>query len=238
MQNKIKISICTGMWQRHDIFKMFAKGIQYLIENTADQFEYRIIVAGSEGSLSKNLVQSYGFDYIEIPNQPLAIKMNATTLHAGFYGCDYVLCIGSDDVIHPSLMRAYLPYINKKIDYIGVTDFYFYDTQSDRSAYWGGYRDRARIGHTAGAGRLISSRLMQLFRWQPWEVRHSHILDDSMGVKLKNIPHTSATFSLKQTNSFGLDIKSPINMTPFELWDNTQYIDNNIIKKKFDYLWQ
>ena len=78
---------------------------------------------------------------------------------------------------------------------------------------------------------------MKLWNWSPWLIEDSNVLDRSMQTKLKQTPHSIKTFSLKQTGTFGLDIKSSINMTPFALWDNTSYISNEIIKKEFSYVW-
>lgn len=231
---KIKIAICSAVWKRPAVFEMFAKGIKILMEKT--EIEYKVFISGSEGSLSKKMVEKYGFTYIEIPNDPLAAKVNAATYAAQFFNPDYILCIGSDDIISPELMKVYETYMRKGIDFIGVTDFYFYDTTSKQAAYWGGYRDERRKGHTAGAGRLISKRLMALWDWGPWENKDSKVLDNSMQNKMRNTPHTIEIFSLKEKGVFALDIKSATNMTPFKLWDNTSYIDAGLIKNKFPYI--
>lgn len=235
VKKKKTIAIVTGVWQRPEVFEIFAKGVDHLIKNS--DFNYYVIVAGSEGERSRNMVESKGYIYLEVANTPLAAKMNATTIKASQLGCDYVLCVGSDDVIHPTLMNEYAKRIEAEIDFIGVTDFYFYDIESKRSLYWKGYREQYRKGVTAGAGRLISARLMNAWNWQPWENKHSHILDNSMEDKLKLLPGAKVeTFSLQSTGSYGLDIKSSTNMTPFQLWDNTIEINSKDILSKFDYL--
>ncbi len=231
---KIKLAIVTGVWQRPDVFEYFAAGIHKL-ESSCTDLKIVTIIAGSEGMKSRQMVERHRFKYVEIANDPLAAKMNATILTAGKLKSDYVLCLGSDDIVTPELMSVYLEYIRQGIDYIAVLDWYFYDTATKQAAYWGGYID-ARKGHTCGAGRLISARLMRLWRWQPWENRHSHILDNSMQEKLNKVVHTSAIFSLKEKGVFGLDIKSETNMTPFELWDNTKYIPVSELKSHFPYV--
>lgn len=232
---KIKVGIVSAVWGREFIFQLFAKGITHLIKSTPE-IDFEVIIAGSEKEKSKTMVENWGFKYIEIPNEPLASKHNATTLLAGKLNCDYVLCLGSDDIIHPDLMKSYIKYMKKGFDYIGVLDFYFYDTITKKCSYWGGYRDERRKKHTCGAGRLISKRLLTLWNWKPWEIKDSKVLDNSMQTKLKSTPHSIRTFYLKDENVFGLDIKSSTNMTPFALWDNTVYIDEKIIKEKFNYL--
>lgn len=231
----MKIAIVTGIWKRHNIFEMCANGIRLLQEQ--NKYELSVIVSGSEGEQSKQLVEKHGFEYIEIPNEPLAEKMNAPVMRAKELNCDYVFCIGSDDIISPELFSIYLEHAKNGIDFVGVTDFYFYDTISGQSIYWGGYREDWRKGHTCGAGRLISKRLLDLWNWKLWETKHNRILDNSIQDKLKATPHTEKIFSIKEKNVFALDIKSEENMTPFNLWDNAEFIDTEIIKKQFSYLW-
>lgn len=232
---KLKVGIVSAVWGRPDIFQLFAKGITHLIRSTPE-IDFEVIIAGSEKEVSKKMVSGWGFNYIEIANDPLASKHNATTMMAGKLNCDYVLCLGSDDIIHPELMQVYLKYMKKGFDYIGVLDFYFYDTVTKQASYWGGYRDERRKNHTCGAGRLISNRLLKLWNFRPWEIKDSKVLDNSMQTKLKATPHSIRTFYLKEEKVFGLDIKSSTNMTPFALWDNTEYISPLLIKQKFDYL--
>lgn len=217
---KLRLAIVTGVWKRPEIFELFAKKTKQLKHKEVDIV---VIVAGSEGDKTRKQVEKHGFKYIEIPNQPLAHKMNCTTDLAGKYKCDYVLCVGSDDIITQPLFDFYVEEMKKGTDFVGTLDWYFYDTNTKKFAYWGGYTDRRR-GHTCGAGRLLSSKLMNEFKWKPWDLEHSHVLDNSMQQKLTKIEHTSRIISLKKEGLIGLDVKSSTNMTPFELWENTSYI--------------
>ena len=230
----MKIAIVTALWKRHEIFELFAKGIHEL--EKIKGIELITIVAGSERELSKNLVENHNFHYIEVPNQPLGEKVNSPLKLAKEFNVDYVLCLGSDDIIHPYLMKRFIELMKQNIDFIGVLDFYFFEVETKKAAYWGGYRDFRRISHTCGAGRIVSKRLLDLWHWRIWENQHSHCLDNSFELKLQETPHTYFKINLKEEGLFGLDIKSSVNMTPFALWDNTNYINNNIIFDKFKYI--
>lgn len=248
----IKIAIVTSIWKRPEIVQLFMKGIHNLIEK-CDQFEISLIMSGSlqdDDSLeadvmalafktylrSEAVLDQNKFKFIEIPNEPLAAKVNATTYACRNLGVHYVMCMGSDDILSPELLNAYIPFMRRGIDFIGVTDGYFYDTVSGKSLYWGGYREQWRKGHTLGAFRALSARLLECWNWMPWENKDSHGLDKSMQDKLKITPHTIETFSMKSKGFFGLDIKSSTNMTPFAKWDNADFIDSEIIKKQFPYV--
>ena len=225
-KGEIKPVIVTGMWKRPEVFKIFGQHYKDL--------GIDVIVAGSEGKESEKLAKKYGFHYIEIENQPLATKMNATTLKAKELGYTHVICVGSDDLLSKELIDEYLKLMRKGYDYIGVTDFYFYEMESSKAAYWGGYRDRQRLGHTAGAGRVISRTLLDEWDWKPWDDKDSKYLDNSMQTKLRSSLHPKTTFSLKEKGLLAVDIKSQVNMTPFELWDNTSYIDPKLITDNFN----
>jgi hypothetical protein len=71
---------------------------------------------------------------------------------------------------------------------------------------------------------------MDEWGFAPFETRLSHVLDDSMQRKLKSAK-SIYTFSLKDTDTYGIDIKSSVNMTPFKLWPNTKYIDSGILDR-------
>lgn len=230
-----KVAISTAVWRRYDVWKMFVKGISEL-QNSFPEIEFICIVAGSEGGLSRSAVEQAGMLYIEVPNDPLAAKFNATTLEAKKHNPDYVLCLGSDDIIHPSLMKQYLVAMREGYDFIGILDMYFWDTISGKCLYWGGYRDARRIGHTAGAGRLISKALMSDWGWMPWENRHSRVLDNSMQGKLSASNRSQKLLNIKKLGVFALDIKSEVNMTPFSQWDNAEFINPEIIQQQFKYL--
>lgn len=248
---KIKLAIVTSIWGRPEVFRMFMKGIQKLVDGCHD-FHFTLVLSTSfQNDRSKCFDEEIAFEdlyngwigdspcpfvTIEIPNEPLAAKVNATTYACRDLGVHYVLCLGSDDIISPELLNEYAKYMRKGIDFIGVSDFYFYDTVSNKALYWGGYREQWRKGHSAGAGRALSARLLEQWNWMPWENKDSLMLDKSMQDKLKITPHTIEVFSMKEKGLFALDIKSSTNMTPFKQWDNSEFIDVEIIKKQFPYI--
>lgn len=225
-KGKVKPVIVTGMWKRFDVFEIFAKHTKTL--------GIDVIVAGSEGKASKEIVKKHGFHYIEIANEPLAAKMNATTLKARELGYTHVICVGSDDLLSQELVDEYVDLMRKGYDYIGVTDFYFYEIETGKAAYWGGYRERQKIGQTVGAGRVISSNLLGQLNWKPWNDTDNRYLDSGMQAKLKKSIYSKKTISLKDKGFLAVDLKSNENLTPFKLWGNTSYIEPELITDKFN----
>lgn len=202
---------------------MFAQGVKNI------PYDLNVICVGSEGVHSKRMVEHYGFTYIEKPNRPLSNKMNASVEAAK--GSDYVICVGSDDILSPELFELYLGAMKQDYDFIGLQDLYFYDLRSGKALYWGGYSDK-RKGKTVGAGRCISKRVLDSLDWQLWEKGHNRYLDSVMRAK----PINEKVINLKKENVLAVDIKSGVNITHFEKWQNAQYIDPSIITNKFEYI--
>lgn len=227
----MKLAVITAMWQRPEVFRMYARAIKEL----KPRHELQVFIVGSEGIKSRSLAQQYGFRYVEYSNKNLSYKHNFVCGQARLWKADYCLFLGSDDIISQETLEFLESEMDKGTDFVGFTDFYFYDIETKKAAYWGGYID-SRKGHTVGAGRLISARLMAKWRWQPFESRHQRVLDDSVQNRLKWEKHTSKIVSLKELGLMAVDIKSSTNMTPFQLWENTKYIDKSIIKQHFEWM--
>lgn len=221
----MNITICTGVWKRPEVFKLFAKGVKNL------PYNIRVIVSGSEGVTSRRLVTSEGFEYIEKRNKPLSNKMNAATQAAK--GSDYVICMGSDDIITPEVFALYMRYMKRGYEFIGLEDLYFYDLRSSKALYWAGYSDH-RKGLTVGAGRCISANVMESWNWKPWDDGLNKYLDSSMTAKM-NVGK-SKSINLKKNGLIAVDLKSKINITPFSKWENAEYINPEIITEKLPYL--
>jgi hypothetical protein len=231
----MKIAVITAVWKRPEIFEIFAQHIHHLQETFKSEANIICIVAGSEGETSEKMVTAHGFNYIEIANDPLSEKHNSTLIRAKQLKVDYVLCLGSDDIIGDGLFRIYLDEINKKTDVVVLGDFYFYDYDSESAAYWGGYID-GRKGLPAGAGALLSARFLDIWHWRIWVLADKDYLDSSLFPKIATAAVKKRFLSLKANNVFAVDIKSSTNMTPLELWPNTKLIKSSIIKDQFKYL--
>src|SRR3989304_634356 len=226
----MKIGVITAVWKRPEIFEMFAKCILEIKKNT--KHELLVIVAGSELHESEKLVTKYGFAYIEIKNNPVSNKFSAALKRAEQQQCDYVLLMGSDNMLSLDLWKHYEKAITDKIDFFGLKDLYFYDTVSKRAAYWGGYIDE-RKGKPCGAGRLLSKKLLNKINWKLWKEGLDKGLDNSMEMILRNVQYTRRLISLKENGVHAIDVKSEINITKFKLWENTSIIDSTVIKNKF-----
>ena len=157
----MRVAIVTTVWQRPEIFRMFAQGVAMLQEHFKGRIEIVCCVAGSEGWNSRTMVNCLpDFFYTETPNHPLGQKQNSALMLASRLKPDYCLTVGSDDIIGISLMEKYFVAMQQGIDYTYLMDGYFFDTVSTRGLYWGGYTKSFNKGRPLGAGRLISATIL------------------------------------------------------------------------------
>ena len=226
------VSFVTGMWKRPEVFELFAKGIKHIQENNK-RITVNCIVAGSEGVHSRSLCEKYRFNYIETNNYPLSDKMNKPLQVAKELNSDYVICLGSDDVMELRLFNEYLYWMNKGYDFIGLLDFYFLNLPKDKAVYWKGYRG-PRKGDTVGAVRCLSKWLLDQMNWELWQNGLMKGLDASMKRKLADLNYREKKIRLKDLGLYAMDIKTEENITEFKQYDNSVFIDAKALKSKFN----
>lgn len=228
----LRITFITGMWKRPEVFEMFAKGIKK-IQTQWSNMDIQCVVAGSEGVHSRSLCEKYGFHYIETNNYPLSDKMNKPLQVAKELNSDYVICLGSDDVMSLELFDLYLEYMNQGYDFIGLIDFYFLNLEKNKAIYWKGYREHSRKGETIGAFRCISKWVLDQLDWELWQSGLTKGLDASMKVKLSKLSYRSKSIRLKDENVYAMDIKTSENITPYKEFDNSLVINAEALKSVF-----
>lgn len=210
----MRIVIPTCMWQRPAVFEVYARGIRRL--RRSSKHEIVAIMCGSEGEVSESLARKHGFPYIEFQNRPLGAKYNARMLFASAFDPDYVLMLGSDDIISTDLLKAYEKEMEKGTDFMGILDLYIYNVATKQTTYCQGYTNE-RVGETVGVGRCLSRNLLQQLNWQPWIDSRNSSLDGAMMTKLGSLNYSKKTFRLKELDAFAMDIKSGNNISPFRI---------------------
>lgn len=228
--SRLKLCIVTGMWQRPDVFEMFADGVRMLQDKFKSEVDIQCCVSGSEGKNSEVLcVNKNKFHYVESPNRPLGVKMNAALTLARSLNPDYCLMVGSDDLIGVNLMERYLRIMREGVDFACLMDCYFFDTVTKKGLYWAGYTKAHNKGKAAGIGKLISASLLDKINWDCFPPGFDRILDTGFEKQLDRVKYSKVEINLKKENLFALDIKSSTNMTPFAQWDNSFYTDGKTL---------
>jgi hypothetical protein len=207
----MKLGILTAVWQRYDVLETFKEGIERLKQHS--NIEIEVVAVGSEGKKSANACKE--FHYVPFKNKPLSNKWNAGMLKMKELNVDYVLCLGSDDLMCNNALDKYIEAMEQGFDFIGLLDCFIYDTKTNDLRFWVGYNGK-RIGETAGIGRCLSSRLLEQMSYLPWGDGIDRGLDGAMFKELKNINHTQKLFGCLKDNIFAVDLKDSQSLTGFQ----------------------
>lgn len=158
-----KILIITAVWQRSDLTDIILSYYHRLASKSMGRMQ--LLAVGSEGHTSRSLCEANGWQYIERPNSPLSHKWSALTEHAKSLDFDFLIIVGSDDLLSMSLIRHYDRVYSGESNYmLGLEDLYFYRMINKRCYHFPGYPSL----HTIGAGRCISRKILERINWKPW----------------------------------------------------------------------
>ena len=215
----MKIGIATCMWQRPEVFDIYAEGINRLRK----KFDIMPLAVGSEGKVSEDLCRKHKFMYIEHYNRPLGKKFAEGLRCFKNTDVDYVMIMGSDDLISDNLMEAYMPHMENREQVIGILDIYYYDLSEGDLCYWPGFGlkdiDKKREGEPMGMARCLSRELLDKMGWNVWNEKINKGLDWTMWQKIKGYDAKIATIKMKDIGAFGVDLKSETNICNMEMYD-------------------
>lgn len=195
----MKVAIVMTMWQRHAIVAETLDRLNgaatYLGLSTPmpdsstlqgfPAIRLSTVVAGSEGTRSRELVERNGGIYIEVPNRPLSAKWNAAYARARLEQPDVAIMLGSDDWTTP-LAIAQLVRAAADHGYAGVRDMYLYDLKSGRSGHWRGY-EGPRFNDSLGALRTMRRDLLDRVGWRFFDKAIDRALDWEMKERLRRV---------------------------------------------------
>ena len=156
-----KVAICTPVWGRPKMRRDYLDHIYAHVKHAKEYgIELSVSISGSEGAETRVEAEYRDFLYTEIRNEPLGAKFNEAVINAcGYFDPDYIMIMGSDTFMLPTIWGVYADLIAKGHKYIGITDLYMWDWRDDRAVYWGGYQGD-REGEPIGPGRMIHKSLL------------------------------------------------------------------------------
>lgn len=146
----MKILIFLAVWRRPEITEICFMGIDRL--RKAGIFEIDTMAVISENSM-KSLCKKYDIDYVFHKNQPLGEKKNAGLNAAMLKSWDYLVEIGSDDILKTEILECYRPFFERGEEFFGIKDFLFINSED-------GNCRRLKSDTVYGAGRCLSRKLI------------------------------------------------------------------------------
>jgi len=159
---KTKIIIMIPCWKRAGVLKIVSEQLELFFEANSDKYLITVLfVFSQEDPELDALVKiynnaTYRRDNVFFGNWKLGRKHNAGIRKANEIGYDYIMNMGSDDLIHPDIMKLYAPLIADKVAVFGITKLYFHDIVEDKTVHFSYYNNP----NVVGAGRMISRAAM------------------------------------------------------------------------------
>jgi hypothetical protein len=211
-----------AIWQRHDLTKVVFKHLAKMQK----KFDFGVVVAGSEGKKSKDLVNPFGFEYIETDNRPLSHKNNAMLLEAKKLDPKAVVILGSDDFVDENVVQFYYDLIEKNVKEVyGFTNLYFYGTHNKKLSHYNTGKK------SYGAGRYFPRYALDKADFKGWKGSLNKGLDGNnkafmtaKGIEFKSV-------SLESIKGFLVDVKHTVNITKKDIVDIGQEVPRNKFTK-------
>ena len=262
--NKVNtMVILTCIWKRPKLTGIVLSHYKTLKKELKNIINLELVAVGSEGERSKDICEKNEFKYFEYENQPMSEKWNFGLQMTKEISSDAVIIVGSDDLIDKSLLKFYDKKLKQGHMMIGIKDFYIYDTERRKLAYWRGYgklNDAHRMNETIGLARCLSRSLLEKLDFNIWNnLNISRNLDGAMTTRLKEVgiyPVSEAKmpyvklgnqlygaghvgYNLKEIEGFAIDIKTKNNLTTFDRYlardpESIEYLDGDFLVSKLN----
>ena len=219
----IKILTFTPVWQRPEIFEICLQGIKRLMKYDPKRFQVTPFFIVSE-SWAAQLLNKHKFAYIYHQNQPLGAKKNAGIRYAiEQYDFDYILEIGSDDLIRNEWLDMAEPYLNEQIPQLHPSNVFFADVRTAKTAEWTSQK-------IIGLGRFISRKAIQqaINKYELWEPQGRRGMDTYSMLQLQRLGIGNKIINT-QGEVFTLDLKSDVNINPMTNFSPTNKTFDEII---------
>jgi hypothetical protein len=150
----IKILMYFAAWGRPDILRVCIAGVKALANYKPELYQIIPFVVCSTQE-DKDILDSEEILNVFHPNQPLGRKKNYGLYKAlETVSFDYMLEIGSDDLIAPEYLDLCLPYLQEGVEMISSNNCYFLDSTTGKVAFW-------HSDIIIGAGRFIHANVLK-----------------------------------------------------------------------------
>ena len=204
-----KILILLPIWKRERITKICFDNLKELQKD----FDIEVLCIVSE-VWAKQEAFKYGFKYVEASNECLGTKMNIGVREAMGMKFDYLMNLGSDDIITKELIESYKDLFNNNVPCFGSTKLTFIDSKAKELKTYD-------YGIMIGAGRCISKDILET------TLRSGELYDKiQIGLDMNSMKKLNCTMT-EVDNAFNTiyDIKSDVNLWTYEVFTKAKQLD-------------
>lgn len=161
----MKLLVFLAVWKRPEITEICFKGLERLRNNSRHPIETFAVISEEE---MIPLCEEYGIKHTFHKNDPLGEKKNHGLTEAMRLEWDYMIEIGSDDIIKDELIELYENYFGK-YEMFGTKDSVIIDSVSGKCR-------RLQSDTPFGLGRCISRETIQKYCYGVDCVASEHII--------------------------------------------------------------
>jgi hypothetical protein len=225
----MKILILVPIWQRPEVTKLWTDGMKWF---KTENISILTILSHEDKFFNENLdlIHKYSFDYCIFFNNPLGRKLNAGIEYAlENFDFDYLMNLGSDDLIHPGILCLYDVLMKNREQFFGLDKVYFYDKLTRRLAL-----SKPMLW---GAGRMINRDLLDMMKNKKEFIYNNGFnrgLDCNSIEKIKTL--LGIDYKQVETNDFPylVDIKTETGLNDFTLQLRfCDLVDSNILRQYY-----
>lgn len=169
----MRIVFFLACWRRPEITELCFVGLQRLAKHDPVRFDVRSFAVISEESMIP-LCKKYGIDFLMHDNEPVGAKKNAGLNEVlNKYEFDYLIELGSDDLIFNGLLDYYEPLMKAGEDFFASKNIAFVDGIGGGARLW-----QYDPNLVQGLGRCLSRRLLDSMRGKVLVKAYESILSD------------------------------------------------------------
>lgn len=210
----LKVVVFTPIWGRHDIVKIWQKGVERIKNYNPQVFEIIpfCMVSNKE---DRELIESFGYDYIETENKPLGRKHNKGLEALKDREFDYILQLGSDDLITNEYLHYLLSPMLSREPVFGVNRLLFCEPSTEKACR---FELTTQDNILIGAGRCISYEAIEALNFNLWPNDINRGLDMTSQANLYEVG--AMPFSIATGDFCVLDVKSDTNIWSYNNFGN------------------
>jgi hypothetical protein len=240
---KTKIVIIIPVYKRPEVTAICFKWLHYFITEVKTWDVRPLIILSPEDKYlenNKDECECYGFKYVYFHNQPVGNKLNAGINYAlQKYKFDYIMNMGSDNIIHPSVELLYRSHINKTCLFFGINNLFIYELKTKKTFWFHKYNDIRSIG----AGRMIHISIIEAFNYKKYPVYDTNIdreMDTNSAKNIEKILGIKDEVIDVGQFPYVVDIKTDTNINHIMflegLKEQIQYFGDDYLKQYFNVL--
>lgn len=203
-----KLLIYLAVWKRPEITEICFMGINRLRKSGLFPIEAFAVI--SEESMIP-LCEKYDVKYCVYKNEPLGEKLNYGLRESMRLDWDYVVCIGSDDLLYNQYLEEIKPHLGVR-DFFGISNFLILNSED-------GACRNINAKSPYGIARVISRKAVEKIG-NVWDDKKHRGMDGHSFFKMVPL---FGSLQIQTKEPLAIDVKSETNIWAFNYLIGSKY---------------